>query len=99
MIHLAYEIEDIEGLELTVGEVTVDGVLFVVEDLEDRRELRHDQKLDVAAIKGHFGENFFNLNDELQRLASAGLLTTSFLRRARQTITLRAVLLAVSVFR
>ena len=35
-------------LDLTIGEETVDGILLVIENFEDRGELGHDEQLDAA---------------------------------------------------
>src|SRR5579862_5268311 len=46
-----HEIENVEGFDFAVGEKAVDRVLLVVENLEDRGELGHDQKLHGAAAE------------------------------------------------
>src|SRR5436305_14519826 len=49
--HLLHKAQDIEGLDLTVGVVAVNGVLLVIKDLEDGREIRHHRQLDITAIE------------------------------------------------
>src|SRR5436305_15028408 len=49
--HLLHKAQEIDGLDLTVGVVAVDGVLLVIKDLEDGREFRHHQQLDIAALE------------------------------------------------
>src|SRR5208337_2251366 len=48
---LLHKAQNIEGLELAVGVVAVDGILLVVEDLEDGGQLGHHQQLDGAAAE------------------------------------------------
>ena len=45
------EAENVEALEFAVGEKAVDGVLLIIEHLEDGGELGHDEKLDAAAAQ------------------------------------------------
>ena len=45
------EIQDVEVLDLTVGEKAIDSTLLVVENFEDGGEFGHNQELDPAAAQ------------------------------------------------